>query len=54
LEDVKLNKVFKRNTEIVWQCQNCGHLHKGKTAPLVCPVCSHPQSYFQENPKKNY
>jgi rubrerythrin len=54
LADVKANKVFLRDGVIIWQCQNCGHLHKGKTAPDKCPVCEHPQAYFQELPKKNY
>ncbi|MDR2369390.1 MAG: rubrerythrin family protein [Mycoplasmataceae bacterium] len=54
LEDVKSNKVFKRPKSITWQCQNCGHHHDGTTAPMVCPVCAHPQAYFQELPKKNY
>jgi rubrerythrin len=54
LKDVKEGSVFKRSSEIIWQCQNCGHQHKGKTPPTLCPVCSHPRSYFQELPKKNY
>ena len=54
LKDVKANIVFKRSSEILWQCQNCGHLHKSKSAPSLCPVCAHPQAYFQELPKKNY
>jgi rubrerythrin len=45
---------FKRGNKIWWQCQNCGHLHYGVTAPMLCPVCNHPQAYFQETPKKNY
>jgi rubrerythrin len=54
LKDVKEGSVFKRSSEIIWQCQNCGHQHKGKTPPTLCPVCNHPRSYFQELPKKNY
>lgn len=54
LADVKSKTVFKRSTNIIWQCQNCGHQHTGKTPPQICPVCEHPQSYFQELPKKNY
>jgi rubrerythrin len=54
LADVKAATVFKRPKEIIWQCQNCGHLHKGKASPMLCPVCAHPQAYFQELPKKNY
>lgn len=39
--------VFERDTEVVWQCSNCGHIVKGENAPKVCPVCAHPQAYFQ-------
>ena len=40
-------KIFAREEEQVWVCTNCGHIHVGKTAPLRCPVCDHPQSYFE-------
>ena len=40
-------KVFARETETVWECANCGHLHVGKDAPELCPVCAHPQAYFK-------
>ena len=39
--------VFSRDEEMIWQCSNCGHLVVGKNAPDVCPVCDHPQAYFQ-------
>ena len=39
--------VFARDGETIWQCGNCGHICVGKTAPNVCPVCAHPQAYFQ-------
>ena len=39
--------VFSRDGDMVWQCANCGHIVVGKEAPAVCPVCAHPQSYFQ-------
>ncbi len=39
--------VFLRNGETVWLCRNCGHLHVGKEAPAVCPVCTHPRAYFE-------
>jgi rubrerythrin len=39
--------VFSREGDMIWQCSNCGHIHIGKQAPEVCPVCNHPQSYFQ-------
>lgn len=38
--------VFARETEQVWVCSNCGHIHIGKHAPDICPVCDHPQGYF--------
>lgn len=40
--------VFEKPTEIVWICLNCGYVHKGKTAPATCPVCAHPQAFFQQ------
>ena len=39
--------VFSRDGDCVWQCRNCGHIVVGKRAPEVCPVCAHPQSYFE-------
>ena len=39
--------VFSRDGDMIWQCSNCGHIVVGKAAPEVCPVCAHPQSYFQ-------
>ena len=47
LENVETKKVFKTEEETVWICRNCGHIHYGKEAPLVCPICAHPQSYFE-------
>lgn len=41
------NKVFTRDGEQVWLCRNCGHIHVGKSAPQVCPVCKHKQAYFE-------
>ena len=46
-ENLKNNKVFAREEQQVWQCRNCGYTYIGKSAPLKCPVCAHPQSYFQ-------
>ena len=40
-------KVFERDEAIEWKCDNCGHIHFGKKAPLICPVCSHDQKYFE-------
>ncbi len=47
LENVKGKLVFSRDGDCIWQCRNCGHVCIGKEAPEVCPVCNHPQSYFQ-------
>ncbi len=47
LKNINQNKVFEKDIDVVWQCSNCGHTHSGKNAPNVCPVCNHPQSYFQ-------
>lgn len=41
------NNVFKKDKEVYWKCRNCGYVHKGKTAPKVCPACAHPQSYYE-------
>ena len=48
LENVKAEKVFSSVTPKMWICRNCGHIHYGEKAPEVCPVCAHPQSYFEE------
>ena len=53
LANVKEGLVFSRDGDMIWQCRNCGHIVVGKKAPLVCPVCNHPQSYF-EIKKENY
>ena len=47
-ERVEKGEVFNREGVKVWKCLNCGHLHVGPEAPKVCPVCGHPQSYFEE------
>lgn len=47
ISDIKLQTVFEKAGEVIWECRNCGHLVMGKMAPEVCPVCSHPQSYFE-------
>ena len=53
LENVENGLVFSRDGEMIWKCRNCGHIHVGKAAPGVCPVCAHPQAYF-ELVGKNY
>ena len=47
LENLENGSVFEKDGEVYWICKNCGHIHKGKTPPKVCPVCAHPQSYFE-------
>ena len=47
LKNLKDKKVFSKDGDAIWQCANCGHIVIGKTAPEVCPVCNHPQAYFQ-------
>ena len=53
LENIKEGIVFSRDGDRMWLCLNCGHIHFGKEAPKVCPVCNHPQSFFEIN-KENY
>ena len=53
LNNIEDKVVFSRDGDCFWQCINCGHIHFGKEAPKVCPVCAHPQSFFQLLPK-NY
>src|SRR5574344_1242965 len=47
LGNIENGIVFSRDGDAIWQCRNCGHIYIGKDAPKVCPVCLHPQSYFQ-------
>ncbi len=47
LERVEGEVVFSRDGDVIWQCSNCGHICVGRKAPEVCPVCAHPQAYFQ-------
>ena len=53
LANVEMQQVFEKAGETMWECRNCGHLVMGKKAPLVCPVCAHPQAYFEVR-KENY
>ncbi len=53
LANVEMQKVFEKADETIWECRNCGHLVMGKKAPLACPVCAHPQAYFEVR-KENY
>ena len=47
LKNIELGEVFAKSTVKVWECRNCGHIVVGTEAPMVCPVCAHPQSYFE-------
>ena len=47
LSNIEQKKVFSKDGDAIWQCANCGHIVIGKQAPEVCPVCDHPQAYFQ-------
>ena len=47
LKNVEMQEVFKKSEVKVWECRNCGHIVVGTDAPQVCPVCVHPQSYFE-------
>lgn len=53
LANVKNGEVFKKGSIVVWECSNCGHIVIGTEAPLMCPVCAHPQAYFKIK-AKNY
>ena len=53
LQNVEMQQVFEKSTVTVWECRNCGHIAVGTKAPEVCPVCAHPQSYFEVR-KENY
>ena len=53
LSNIKEGIVFSREGDTIWECANCGHIHIGKKAPEICPVCAHPQAYFK-NKETNY
>ena len=53
LHNVEAQEVFKKSEVKVWECRNCGHIVVGTKAPEVCPVCAHPQSYFEIH-EENY
>ena len=53
LSNVEMQKVFEKGEMTMWECRNCGHLVMGLKAPKACPVCAHPQSYFEVR-KENY
>jgi rubrerythrin len=45
--NIEAGRVFKRDTEVVWRCRNCGYLHTGNEAPETCPACAHPKAHFE-------
>ena len=45
--NINAGRVFKRDGVVVWRCRNCGYLHEGTEAPLICPACDHPIAYFE-------
>lgn len=47
LENIKNDRVFKKDKEVIWKCQRCGYIYMGKEAPNVCPSCGHPKNYFE-------
>ena len=47
LENIEEGLVFSKDGDRMWICTNCGHIHFGKSAPQVCPVCAHPQAFFE-------
>lgn len=47
LANIENHKVFEKDEEVTWKCDNCGYIHKGKKAVEVCPACAHPQAYFE-------
>lgn len=53
LKNIETNEVFKKKEATVWECRNCGHIVTGTKAPELCPVCQHPQSYFEMR-QENY
>ena len=53
LANVEMQQVFEKSEMTMWECRNCGHLVMGTKAPKACPVCAHPQSYFEVR-KENY
>ena len=53
LSNVEMQKVFEKGEMTMWECRNCGHLVMGLKAPAACPVCAHPQSYFEVR-QENY
>lgn len=49
LKNIENKEVFKKSSVKIWECRNCGHIVVGTSAPEICPVCNHPQAYFELN-----
>jgi len=47
LENIKSKRVFSRDKVVEWKCRNCGYVHKGKSAPNLCPACKHPKDFYE-------
>jgi len=45
--NIENDRVFKKDKEVLWHCRNCGYIHKGTSAPLICPACAHPQAHYE-------
>jgi len=45
--NIEADRVFKRDSEEVWRCRNCGYIYTGNEAPQSCPACAHPEAYFE-------
>ena len=48
LAEVEAGTAFSATEKVSWKCRECGHVHEGTTAPVVCPVCKHPQAFFEQ------
>ena len=47
MNNIQMNKVFKKDKVVKWKCRNCGYIHEGAGAPELCPACAHPKAYFE-------
>lgn len=47
LENIENNQMFQKDEVVEWKCNNCGYIHEGKSAPVKCPACDHPQAHFE-------
>lgn len=47
VKNIEAGKVFEKDTEVTWQCRNCGYIHTGTEAPELCPACAHPKAHFE-------